>query len=42
MRAVMDAVNNEFGGLEAYVKRYTSLSDADLAQIREDLVEITL
>ena len=39
MRAVLQTIRSEFGGVEAYVREYTSLTDADLAQIRDNLLE---
>ena len=39
MRALVQVMRTTFGGVEAYLKEYTSLTDADLARIRENLLE---
>ncbi len=38
MRATLDVLAREFGSVEEYVKQHTSLTDADLAQIRMNLL----
>ncbi|KAI0690921.1 protein-tyrosine phosphatase-like protein [Cerioporus squamosus] len=38
MRATLDALVREYGSVEAYVKQHTSLTDADLARIRANLL----
>ena len=39
MHAVMAAIRTELGGVEAYVKAHTSLTDSDLERIRNNLLE---
>ncbi|KAI0708050.1 protein-tyrosine phosphatase-like protein [Earliella scabrosa] len=39
MQAVLDAIGTEFGGVEGYLKRYTSLREDDFAHIRKNLIE---
>ena len=38
MRATLDALAREYGSVEEYVKRHTSLTDEDLARIRANLL----
>ena len=39
MQAVLDAIGTEFGGVEGYLRRYTSLREDDFAHIRKNLIE---
>ncbi|KAI0351571.1 hypothetical protein OH77DRAFT_930996 [Trametes cingulata] len=38
MQALLDYVRREYGGVEGYLRRYTSLNDEDFRRIRENLL----
>ena len=38
MEAVLKAIRAEYGDIEGYLRKHTSLTDADFARIRQNLL----